>query len=163
MQPFRYSTPAEQTSPLVSSDPTPAAPSLQAVAEGAAREIENRCKLAGFVLRPMRVDEILTRHFAPLLAERDERIKEMESVDEKRLEVIQRYGEEVCALRTRVAELEEDKELWEWAATHPEETFGSFCTWWATAGRGSREIRFEFRNIVKMGRDAARKEGEAHP
>lgn len=50
----------------------------------------------------------------------------------------------------------EDGELWEWAATHPEETFSAWCSFWAQAGRGIREERFNWKEIVEMGRDAAR-------
>lgn len=43
----------------------------------------------------------------------------------------------------------EDAELWEWAATHPEAAMREISSWWATAGAGGREIRFEFRNVIR--------------
>lgn len=54
-------------------------------------------------------------------------------------------------MQRAAAALEEvgrDKELLDWAETHPEATMREFTSWWATAGRGCRENHFAFRKII---------------
>lgn len=127
--------------------PTPSAPSLQSVAEGAAREeaafitreiiglmhsvprklewYENKAAelIPGIVSR-------LTRHFAPLFTERDERLGRLEEAREDALQALGEHPEsetdlaqrireirqegrdlfhDLTALRTRCEELERDK------------------------------------------------------
>lgn len=51
----------------------------------------------------------------------------------------------------------EDSLLWHWAETNPEKAMGALGMWWNTAGRGCREVRFEFRNIVRAAMKEASK------
>ena len=51
----------------------------------------------------------------------------------------------------------EDTNLFDWAETHPEKTMQALTSWWGISGRGCREIRFEFRNIIRSAkRDSER-------
>lgn len=54
----------------------------------------------------------------------------------------------------------DDAALLDWAETHPEEAMRLLTTWWATAGRGCRERRFEFRNIFRSGQSATPDDGK---
>lgn len=47
-----------------------------------------------------------------------------------------------------------DSERLTWAENNPEKAMGAITSWWAQAGRGYRETRFYFRNVL----DSAMKE-----
>lgn len=147
-------------------DPTPSAPSLQSVAEGAARELSP--ELAKIIDHPehyiqpnsagVRLQEeinILTRHFAPLLTERDERIGRLERENENYRTglfpattalhaILESAGCEsvrkadLTALRTRCEEMERDKARLE--ALFP--TNGLIPIWTQTTGHSiARKLR----------------------
>ena len=49
-----------------------------------------------------------------------------------------------------------DTELLNWAERHPEQSMSEIRSWWTTCGRGSREISFNFRGVIRGAMLAAR-------
>ena len=69
-------------------------------------------------------------------------------------------GEVIAPLYATGANQDDDAALLDWAETHPEEAMRLLSVWWATAGHGCRETRFEFRNIFRSGQSATDSDGK---
>lgn len=63
---------------------------------------------------------------------------------------------EIESLRNKLAEAKKDVSRLDWAEGHPEKFYGLVCNWWANAGRGFREMHFNWRGII----DGAMKESK---
>lgn len=48
------------------------------------------------------------------------------------------------------AEAHPDTAILDWAETHPEDAMHEISSWWSIAGRGCREVRFSFRNVLRQ-------------
>ena len=48
-----------------------------------------------------------------------------------------------------------DTDLLDWAVSHPEPVYYAIELWWTQAGRGCREIEFNFRRILEIAREKA--------
>ena len=53
------------------------------------------------------------------------------------------------SIANELESLHKDKELLDFAESHPDQTMEALNSWWATCGPGGRENFFAFRRIIK--------------